>query len=148
LRRIIDNDVLTLLVRLAIGGIFIYASAYKILDPGSFARSIWYYHIVPGSLINLMALILPWLEFICGLTLILGIWYRGSVVLINLLTIVFIAALAIAVARGISIDCGCFKAARATNSSAIDALWRDIVMVVFTLQLLFSRSKKWMLAKS
>ena len=148
MRRIIDNDVLTLLVRLAIGGIFIYASAYKILDPGSFARSIWYYHIVPGSLINLMALILPWLEFICGLTLILGIWYRGSVVLINLLTIVFIAALAIAVARGISIDCGCFKAARATNSSAIDALWRDIVMVVFTLQLLFSRSKKWMLAKS
>ncbi len=148
MRRIIDNDVLTLLVRLAIGGIFIYASAYKILDPGSFARSIWYYHMVPGSLINLMALILPWLEFLCGLTLILGIWYRGSVVLINLLTIIFIAALATAVARGISIDCGCFKAARATNSSAIDALWRDIVMVVFTLQLLFSRSKRWMLAKS
>jgi uncharacterized membrane protein YphA (DoxX/SURF4 family) len=148
LRRIIDNDVLTLLVRLAIGGVFIYASAYKILDPGSFARSIWYYHMVPGSLINLMALILPWLEFLCGLTLILGIWYRGSVVLINLLTIIFIAALATAVARGISIDCGCFKAARATNSSAIDALWRDIVMVVFTLQLLFSRSKRWMLAKS
>ncbi len=137
-----------MLVRLAIGGVFIYASIYKILDPGSFARSIWYYHLVPGSLINLMALILPWLEFICGLTLILGIWYRGSVVLINVLTVVFLAALAIAVVRGISIDCGCFKAARASNSSALDALWRDIVMLIFTLQLLFSRSKRWMLSKS
>lgn len=148
MRRIIDSDVLTILARLVIGGIFIYASVYKILDPGSFARSIWYYHMVPGNLINLMALILPWVEFISGLALILGIWYRGSVVIINLMTVVFIAALISAVVRGISIDCGCFKAARASDSSAVTALWRDMVLLVFTLQLLASRSKRWMLMKS
>ena len=48
-RRVIDNDILTIIVRLVVGVTFIYASFYKIIDPGSFAKSIWYYHILPGQ---------------------------------------------------------------------------------------------------
>lgn len=147
MRRIIDNDYLTLAVRLFVGGLFIYASYYKIVVPADFARSIWYYHMVPGNLINLMAIILPWLEFVCGLTLILGIWYRGSVVWINLMTLMFMIALATAYARGISIDCGCFKAGAASSNSARDTLIRDVGLLLLTLQLLFSRSKKFMLCR-
>ncbi|KAA3633857.1 MAG: DoxX family membrane protein [Calditrichaeota bacterium] len=147
MRRIIDNDILTLIIRLLVGSIFIYASYYKIIEPVSFAKSIWYYHLVPGSLINLVALILPWLELICGLALIFGIQYRGAVLWMNVMTIIFMIALTTAVVRGISIDCGCFKAAQATESSAMDALIRDVGLLILTLQLLFSRSKKWMIQK-
>lgn len=134
-----------MLVRLAIGITFIYASYYKILDPGTFAKSIWFYHLVPGQAINLMALILPWVELLCGLGLIFGIKYQGARLLITLMTLVFIAALCSAIYRGISIDCGCFKAAASSSRSAWNALWLDFGLIVLLAQLYVSRSRKWML---
>ena len=148
MRGVIDNDLLTVIARAAVGTTFIYASVYKIYDPGTFAKSIWYYHLVPGDLINLMALILPWVELLCGLVLILGLFYHGAVVLINVMTVTFIFALSAAIARGIDIDCGCFKAAKASADSAWRALAFNLVLILFTLQLLFSRSKRWMLSSS
>jgi len=144
MRRIVDNDYLTILSRLVIGAILIYACFYKIIDPGQFAKSIWYYHMVPGNLINLMALVLPWLELLCGVGLILGVLYRGSVLLTNLMTIMFIAALGYTIAAGLDIDCGCFKAAQSATDSAWRALLFDLVMMVFTIQLYLSRSRRWM----
>ncbi len=146
MRRVIDNDLLTLIVRVGVGATFIYASLYKIVDPGAFAKSIWYYHLVPGDLINLMALILPWVELLCGLALILGVFYNGAVVLANAMTVIFIFALSATIVKGIDIDCGCFKAAKGATGSAWKSLSFDLVLIVFTLQLLFSRSRRWMLS--
>ena len=148
MRRIIDHDLLTLGVRLAVGVTFIYASFYKIIDPGAFAKSIWYYHIVPGDLINLLALILPWIELLCGLFLILGILYRGAVVWANVLVVTFILALSWTIVNGIDIDCGCFKVGKTATRAAWDALWFDVVLLVLSLQLLVSRSRRWMVTSS
>jgi uncharacterized membrane protein YphA (DoxX/SURF4 family) len=144
MRRIIDNDYLTMIFRLAVGLTFIYASYYKLIDPGAFARSIWYYHMVPGELLNLMALVLPMLELVCGLALIVGLWYRGSLLWVALMTVMFLVALLSAVARGIDIDCGCFKAGKASSDSALKALWFDLGLLVAVVQLLLSRSRRWM----
>lgn len=144
MRKLLDNDYLTMFSRLFVGVVFIYASYYKIIEPAAFAKSIWYYHLVPGSLINLMALILPWLELFAGVGLILGVFYRGSVIWVNVLLVVFIIALASTIARGIDIDCGCFKAAGSATAPAWSSLWWDVVYLVFALQLLFSRSHRWM----
>ncbi len=146
MRRIIDNDLLTLLVRLAVGITYIYASFYKVIEPGAFAKSIWFYHMVPGNLINLIALILPWLELVVGLALIVGLFYRGAVLWINLITVLFVIALSTAIARGLNIDCGCFKVGKEATGAAWDALIFDIGLLALTLQLWFSRSRKWMLA--
>lgn len=147
MRRLIDNDYLTMFSRLFIGVVLIYASFYKVIDPGSFARSIWFYHMVPGDLINLMALILPWLELLCGLALIFGVHYRGAVIWANIMTIVFIIALYSTIYRGLSIDCGCFKASGSAAYKAWRSLAMDLVMLIFTVQMYFSRSKKWLLAQ-
>ncbi|MEA1980563.1 MAG: MauE/DoxX family redox-associated membrane protein [candidate division Zixibacteria bacterium] len=147
MRRIIDNDILTLLIRLIVGIIFIYASYYKIIDPQSFAKSIWFYHLVPGKLINIIAIILPWIELTAGIGLILGVYYKGSVALVNILTLFFIIALSMAIIRGISIDCGCFKAAAATSESAWETLKFDFGLVILTIFLVISRSKRWMLSQ-
>ncbi|HUV30268.1 MAG TPA: MauE/DoxX family redox-associated membrane protein [Acidobacteriota bacterium] len=145
MRSIVDNDYLTMFSRVLIAVLFIYASFYKIVEPALFAKSIWYYHLVPGKLINLAALILPWLELFCGLALILGIVYRGAVVWVNVMTAAFIIALAYTIALGIDIDCGCFKAAGSATGPAWNSLLLDLGMIVFTLQLLFSRSRRWRL---
>jgi hypothetical protein len=55
-----------------------------------------------------VAITLPWIEVMAGLMLIIGIWRQASAWLINLMTLVFIAAISSAVARGLSIECGCF----------------------------------------
>lgn len=148
LRKITDNDYITMLSRLIVGVIFIYASAYKIIDPGSFAKSIWYYHMVPGNFINLIALILPWMELITGVCLIAGVFYKGAVVIVNCVTIIFIIALSTAISRGIDIDCGCFKAGQASDDAAWGALIFDLVLIVFTIQLALSNSTKWRLNQS
>jgi len=147
MRRVIDNDVLTILSRLLVGGVFVYASLYKITDPASFAKSIWFYHLVPGYAINLMAIVLPWLELLCGMALILGIFYRGAVLWVNLMMLVFIAALATTIARNLSIECGCFKASGAATGPAWDSMWFDVGLLVFSLQLWLSRSRRWLLAR-
>ena len=49
---------------------FIAASLDKILDPYSFSDSIIDYEITPYWINNLVALVLPWIELICGLLLI------------------------------------------------------------------------------
>lgn len=148
MRKLIDNDWLTLLSRLLIGGMYIYAAWYKIIEPADYARSIWYYHLVPGKLINLMAIILPWLEMLIGVALIVGIFYRGAALWSALLLLVFIAALTSTIARGLSIDCGCFKAAQQATHSAWNSLIFDLVALIPALHLLVSRSRRWMIAKA
>lgn len=141
--RIVHNDYLTMLSRLVIGVMLIYASFYKIIEPASFAKSIWYYHLVPGYLINLIAIILPWLELFCGLALILGIFYEGAKVWSAIMMVVFIIALASTIVRGIDIDCGCFKASQGATGSAWKSLIFDLFAMLFIIQMMISKSKRW-----
>jgi len=134
-------------VRLALGSIFIYASWYKIIEPQDFAKSTWYYHMVPGSLINLMAIFLPWLELVCGVAMILRTGYRGALALQTAMTLVFVYALGSAISRNLNIDCGCFKAAASATHSAWLSLWFDLGMLILLAQLWLSRSKRWMLCR-
>ncbi len=148
MRRIIDNDYLTVISRLVVGVTFIWASVYKIADPLSFANAIWNYHLAPSSLINITSLLMPWVELLAGIGLILGLFYRGSILLINLMTILFLIALGSAVVRGLDIDCGCFKAGGSGKGSALEGFLRDIPLLALTLQLWFSRSRKWMIDRA
>ena len=93
--------------RLILGFIFIYFSWDKILSPDSFAKLIVNYDILPVSLINIGALILPWLEFIIGVCLILGVFLDISAIISTSLLLFFILMIFQALLRGKSIDCGC-----------------------------------------
>jgi len=148
MRQLIDNDYLTLLSRLLIGGMYIGASFYKIIEPASFAKSIWQYHMVPGALINLMALILPWLELLIGLALIFGFAYRGAILWANMLLWVFIVALISTIIRGLDIDCGCFKAGESATAPAWNALLFDLAAMLFAIQLWIGKSSRWRLGRS
>jgi uncharacterized membrane protein YphA (DoxX/SURF4 family) len=100
---------LTILARWVLGGIFIYASADKILNPLAFAKIVHNYQILPAGLINLTAIFLPWLELLIGIALITGVWLQGSVAWATGLMGVFFATLLFNIARGLDIHCGCFS---------------------------------------
>lgn len=100
--------VIHLLARLLLGAVFIYASYDKILHPAAFAKAIYNYQILPDTTINLVALVLPWLELLVGAALVIGVWLPGAVPLANAMLLTFFGALIYSVARGLNVDCGCF----------------------------------------
>jgi hypothetical protein len=112
-------------------GIFIYASIDKIAQPAAFAKDVYNYQILPDALINLTALVLPWLELLLGLCLLAGIWKPGAVLSVNGLLSVFLAALVFNLARGLDINCGCFSSGSGTPTmSTTYYLARDIGFLV------------------
>jgi len=105
---------LLLLVRCFLGVVFIVAAIDKIALPEAFAISIEAYKLLPIQAINVVALIVPWVELVCGLFLIADVMKRASAALLSALLIVFIVALISALLRELKIDCGCFGPSHAT----------------------------------
>ncbi|MGD9546149.1 MAG: MauE/DoxX family redox-associated membrane protein [Candidatus Krumholzibacteriia bacterium] len=129
---------IVLLCRLAVGGIFIYASLDKLAHPGAFAAAIDNYRMVPYSLLHPMAHLLPVLEMVMGLGLVLGVLRRGAALIAALLTLVFIVAIASALARGLDISCGCFNT-DGGHGVGLDLLVRDVVLLLLCLPPLLKR---------
>ena len=96
-----------LILRLILGGIFVYAGVEKIIDPAGFAQSISNYQILPHTWINLLAITLPWIETLAGGLLMAGYWRKANTLILASLLIVFIAAIGFAMHRGLNINCGC-----------------------------------------
>ena len=103
-----SRNILWRIVALIIGGIFIYAGMTKIFDPAGFANDIDNYKILPWPLTVRLAFYLPWLEILCGLAVILGLLYRGGLLILTAVISIFILASVVAKARGLDITCGCF----------------------------------------
>jgi putative oxidoreductase len=116
-------------LRIVLGCVFIYACWHKIIDPPAFARSIANYQILPRALVNPAALLMPWLELVCGVSLITGLLVRGSALILSGLLVTFTAALTLSLIRGLDIHCGCFTA----NSGAWTNLYLDIALDVILL---------------
>ncbi len=100
---------LTLIVRLFLGGVFIYASVDKILHLADFVRAVYNYQILPDGLINLTALALPWPELLLGVCLLTCRWLPGAVLWSNGLLWAFFLALLFNHYRGLDVHCGCFS---------------------------------------
>lgn len=135
LKELISNKYLTFTMRLLLGTVFCYAAIDKIVHIDQFARLIYYYHILPGWAINIMAVFMPMVEMVAGLALILGIWPRGATVLIGVMLVMFLVALTIVYLRGIDINCGCFSTSVRGKSSAMNLILRDIPLLLACIQI-------------
>lgn len=117
--------VVTLLARLIVAAVFIYAGVLKALDPQEFLLDVRSFQVLGDPWAAVVALGLPWLEILCGVALILGGWSRGACLVLAGMLLVFAGAFLQAWARGVDVTCGCFgKTENKTNfaqSLAIDA---------------------------
>lgn len=130
---------LVLAARLGIGALFIYASIYKIFDPGDFSQAIRNYMLLPPEWTNIVAIILPWIEFITGSLLILGIQTRPAALVTTGLLAVFLVVLVYAYSIGLDIDCGCFSSAKESSGRiGPDTLLRDAGIFLVSLFILLA----------
>ena len=99
------NSWIELAARWILGLTFIYASFHKIISPADFAKIVYGYALFPEALINLIAIMIPFLELIAGLALIIGFYPRSAAIIINGLLVAFIVVLSINLVRGHEFDC-------------------------------------------
>jgi uncharacterized membrane protein YphA (DoxX/SURF4 family) len=146
-REALTHPWLTVRVQIALGAIFVAAALPKIADPPSFAHMIYNYRVLPASLINISALLMPWVELLAGLALILGVWTKPARWIIALLLATFMVAITINLLRGNAIDCGCFdvSSANKTFDERIRDMWivliRDAGMLLMVAQLAWAGKK-------
>jgi hypothetical protein len=127
--------------RVILGFVFILAGMDKIVFPDAFAASIEAYKLAPYAWINVIALVLPWMELVCGIFLLGGVYLRGSSVIVSSLLVFFIFAVISAMLRELKIDCGCFGKEHATPVS-----WMKVVentgLTLLGLHILYYATKR------
>ena len=106
--KIFNNKYLLTIIRLFLGFMFIFAAVTKISDPEGFSQAIYNYKILPLSFVNILAIILPWIELCAGILMIFGISVKENSAIIFGLLLIFIIAITISLFRGLDINCGCF----------------------------------------
>lgn len=145
LKIILGSNWTELVLRWFLGMTFIYASCHKVIDPSYFAKIMYGYELFPAFSINLIAILLPHIEFYAGLFLIMGIYPRSAAILINGLLLAFITALSINMIRGHEFDCGCFsfiEPIEKTNPGLL--IGKDIFYLFCGLHVLFyNKTRKW-----
>lgn len=128
----------TVVLRLLLGAVFLYASFDKIMHPEAFAQSVYNYQILPDSTVNLVALTLPWLELLLGLCLVAGFWLPGVTVISTGLLAVFTGAMVFNEIRGLDIHCGCFSTETTQGPASSLTIIRDIMFLVVSTYLTLS----------
>ncbi|MEO1511567.1 MAG: MauE/DoxX family redox-associated membrane protein, partial [Planctomycetota bacterium] len=121
---IAGNSVL-LLLRLVLGGLFVFAGSLKIADPQAFAFAIKGYDLLDpvgqGGLMAWLAFALPWTEVISGALLVVGARPRAAATVVAGLLAVFTGGYVSVLARGMSVECGCFGSSEFLCSGPIAA---------------------------
>lgn len=135
IKQILKSEYLALVLRLLIGYYFIYASMSKIPYPAQFAGLMGEYRIFPYWSIPLAAVVVPWVELICGLFLIIGLRTRAAASLIALLLIAFNVLIGANVVVGSPINCGCYDTVGEPVSWL--KISKNTLWLLFTIQVFF-----------
>lgn len=101
-------DVVGTVVRLALAGVWLVSGALKAADPDQTWVAVRAYDVLPAAGVDAVAAVLPWFELALGALLLVGLRVRVVAIVSGALLVLFVAGMAQAWARGLSIDCGCF----------------------------------------
>lgn len=96
------------LVRLGLAAVWFAAGLAKVTDLAASGRAVNAYRLMPFEVAQVVGAALPFVELALGVLLLLGLATRVAGAASAVLLGVFIAGVASAWARGLSIDCGCF----------------------------------------
>jgi len=145
MKKILNNPYLSLIARLVVSWVFIYAAIGKITDPQTFAKEISNYAVMPTFSINIIALVLPWIELFSGILLATGVRIKANAFITGGLLLVFVILVLSAMFRGLNINCGCF------SHRIVYVGWKKVLensgLIVLCLYLFFVPVKKFSLER-
>ena len=100
---------MALALRLALGGYFVWSGYQKVFVHGlsEFTRAVANYKMVYEPWDAVVAYTVPWVEMVCGVLVVLGLWKRGALWGLAGLVAGFAVGVAHAQAHKLNIACGC-----------------------------------------
>ena len=114
------KELIGLLSRLAVAGVFAYAGLMKALAPAEeFAYAIESYKVLNAQLSLYAAYVTPWIELWAGLLLAAGVFTRANALFAGAMLLFFEVMLGQAWLRGLPItSCGCFGSSGSNSIGA------------------------------
>ena len=101
-------DLVALFARLLLGAVFLMSGLTKLAAPRQFAIDVRQYRILPATLSDAVAYMLPFAEVAAAALLLSGFYSQWGAVAATGMLIVFMAAVAIVMVRGQDVSCACF----------------------------------------
>lgn len=129
-----------LAVRLALGGLFLWASALKLAHPRAFAHVVDEYGLVPdGWPLVIAAFAIPTLEALAGIGVLLD-RREGHWLMLGMLAL-FIGVLWFGILNDLDVDCGCFSLEEQRGQASLKAAFaRDWAMAAGVLWCLHAKN--------
>lgn len=151
-----DNSGVPLLIaRLIIGSLFIFMGAKKIGDPFTFLKLMRQYDMLLDAHVamNFIAVVLPWVEVVCGVALIAGVLIRGAALtaigmLLTFTPLIYSRGMALfhegaaASICGVKFDCGCGSG----EVYLCAKLMENTGLILLSIYALFSQSRRFCLS--
>ena len=140
-----------LVARLILGGILVVAGGMKIFDLKQSVIAVEAYQFpIPGWMESLIGHGLPVVEILLGLAIATGLATRWSALLGGLMMAAYIAGIASAWARGLSIDCGCLTPGGSLidpkqKTKYVEDILRDVGLIACAAWLVVWPGTRWSL---
>src|SRR5512139_2649559 len=112
---------------------FFLVSAYgKLVDVERYSvDAVYNFGILPMVLARPFGLLMPFIELLCGVGMLFGVFTRLSAFGIGMMSLSFFIAKAIVLSQGRTIDCGCFGAVIDTLASV--TIFLDLPIMFFAM---------------
>lgn len=138
IERVIDS-----VVCLIIGTLFIYSGLNKIMNIDKFNMIVENYNLLPRLAVRIFSSVIPYVEFILGSFIFLGLLVKVSSILICVNLLIFTIAIIINIIRDIRFSCGCFSLSLepGTRSDYMIWLFRDLVLIIMSLKLILTKRR-------
>lgn len=137
-----------LVCRLALAVILGWAGLAKLIEPLVALQAVQAYELLPESLVPVVGYGLPLLEVALALFLLVGLLTRPVAIAVIVVMLAFIAAVASAWARGLSIDCGCFGGGgqiAPEQTRYVEEILRDLGFILLAGWLVLRPITRWSL---
>ncbi len=108
LKKHLQLSILSLILRIVMGILFIFSGVVKIFHLHEFIITVTNYKILPEFFVPYFALCLPILEYILGFFLIFRVYVYYVSRILFFLVVTFIIAILINIGRNNLVECGCF----------------------------------------
>lgn len=96
-------------LRLFLGISFVLSGYQKIMNLSDFAGIVRQFAILPGILADVFAYTLPFVEVLCGVYLLIGLFLKPAAAIVMLMLLSFMIATLVNLLRGTDLqNCGCF----------------------------------------